>query len=205
MAWQWCVVWLVVGGPGEIGETAWGETLDGWSAEKRAEQKSEADVQGARELVVQETNAFRQQRGLEDLQRNPRLMQTAQDFALFMARTSRYGHTADGQWSVQRARAHGYAHRTLAENIAYQYSAAGFTTQRLADGFVTGWKNSREHRRNMLDPEMTETGVGVAYGPQSGAYFAVQLFGRPASKEIESQVTNRREHPARYTVAVQKE
>jgi len=193
MAWQWCVVWLVGGGLGELGGNAWGEARDAWKADKRGQQTPEADVQGARELVVQKTNAFRQQHGLEDLKRNPQLMQTAQDFAVFMARTSKYGHTADGQWASQRARAHGYAHRALTENIAYQYSAAGFTTEKLADGFVTGWKNSRTHRRNMLDPEMTETGVGVAYGPQSGAYFAVQLFGRPASKEIESQVTRRRE------------
>ncbi len=158
-----------------------------------------ADVQAARELIVRQTNTFRKERGLEDVKTDPRLMQTAQDFAAFMARTTKYGHTADGQRPGQRAKEQGYDYCLIAR-ISPTNTVRPDPTEKLADGFVTGWENSREHRKNMLDPDMTETGVGVAHSEESGAYFAVQLFGRPEAKTIEFQVTNQSEQTVRYTV-----
>lgn len=38
---------------------------------------------------------------------NPKLTQTAQYFANYMARTNKYGHTADGSRPGERARKHG--------------------------------------------------------------------------------------------------
>lgn len=209
MALQWLVVWLVLGGLGLMGETAWGQAREERNVDNPPDQASQqtpasaplADVQAAREMIVQKTNEFRKQHGLETVKTDPRLMQTAQDFAEFMARTNKYGHTADGQRPSQRASAHGYDYCIIAENIAYQYNPAGISTEKLAEGFVTGWKNSREHRKNMLDPDVTETGVGAAHSQESGAYFAVQLFGRPRSKDYEFQITNRSDQTVRYTVA----
>ena len=40
--------------------------------------------------------------------------------------------------------------------------AAGFATEALGKAFVEGWKKSPGHRRNMLDADVTETGVAVA-------------------------------------------
>ncbi len=34
-------------------------------------------------------------------------------------------------------------------------------------------------RKNMLAPEVTETGVAVARSGKTGRYYAVQMFGRP--------------------------
>lgn len=187
MTLQWIHVWLLLGGLGLMGETAWDQTLEKRNIDDPPNHRNEsapaaaptADVQAARELIVEQTNEFRRQHGVEVVKTAPRLMQTAQDFAQFMAQTNKYGHTADGQQPGQRATEHGYDHCILAENIAYQYNPAGIDTEKLADRFVTGWKNAREHRKNMLDPDVTETGVGVAYSQESGAYFAVQMFGRP--------------------------
>ena len=80
----------------------------------------------------------------------------------------------------------------------YQYSSAGFSTEALAKGFVEGWENSHEHRRNMLDPAVTETGVAIARSGQTGTYYAVQLFGRPRSSMVTFQVANQSQTQIQY-------
>ena len=42
-------------------------------------------------------------------------------------------------------------------------NSSGFTPKELADGFLEGWKQSPGHRKNMLDPDVTQIGVGVAH------------------------------------------
>lgn len=96
-----------------------------------------------------------------------------------MAKTDKYGHTADGRQSSERARSHGYDYAVLAENIAYQYSSAGFTPVELARRFTKGWGESPSHRKNILTAEITEIGVAVARSAASGRYYAVELLGRP--------------------------
>jgi uncharacterized protein YkwD len=142
------------------------------------------------ERLIILTNAFRQKEGRPSLAPNPQLTATAQDFATFMARTGQFGHTADGQSPEARAQAHGYDVCLIAENIAFQHNPAGFTPAALAQGFFEGWQHSPGHRENLLDPAVTETGIGVAQSAQTGAYYAVQLFGRPKSQQIEFQITN---------------
>src|SRR5207253_2501467 len=122
---------------------------------------------------------------------NRALADTARDFAEFMARTDRYGHEADGQQPSQRATAHGYGYCMVAENIAFQYSSAGFRSGELARRFVEGWKQSPGHRHNMLEPDATETGVAVAQSPKSGRYYAVQMFGRPQALRVAFRIANR--------------
>ncbi len=52
----------------------------------------------------------------------------------------------------------------------------------------------------MLHPAVTETGVGVAQSDQTSAYYAVQLFGRPTSQQIEFQLTNTSDLAIQYTI-----
>jgi hypothetical protein len=70
----------------------------------------------------------------------------------------------------------------------------------LAQSFITGWKNSPEHRRNLLDPDVLEIGVGVARSEKTGRYYAVQDFGRPHSATIVFKVRNETDAVARYRV-----
>jgi hypothetical protein len=51
----------------------------------------------------------------------------------------------------------------------------------------------------MLDPDVTETGVAVARAAD-GTYYAVQMFGRPRSMQIQFKVTNRAGAPVTYTL-----
>jgi uncharacterized protein YkwD len=152
-------------------------------------------------LVVEQTNAFRRSQGFVPTSpRNGPLAATAQEFAEYMARTDRYGHEADGRQPSQRASAHGYAWCQVAENIAWQYSSVGFGTRELAERFVEGWKRSPGHRRNMLEPDVTETAVAVAQSPRTGKYYAVQMFARPDSMRIAFRIANRSGAPLRYEV-----
>jgi uncharacterized protein YkwD len=148
------------------------------------------DLADVLERLIVLTNALRQQEGRPALATNPQLTAIGQDFATFMARTGQFSHTADGQSPQARAQAHGYDACLIAENIAFQHNPAGFTTEALADGFFEGWKQSPGHRQNLLDSAMTETGVGVVQSAETGAYYAVQLFGRSKFQQIEFQISN---------------
>ena len=155
------------------------------------------DLDLAERHVVEQTNRFRREHGAAPVRPNLQLERAARSFAQFMARSGQYGHQADGREPVQRTRAAGYDECLVAENIAFQYSSAGFDTQELAGGFFEGWRNSPGHRSNMLDADATETAVAIARSAQ-GRYYAVQLFGRPASQRVRFSIANRAPQAVRY-------
>jgi uncharacterized protein YkwD len=161
--------------------------------------KFDPDLEAVARQIIEMTNDFRRDQDREPVTTNSVLMKTTQDFADYMARTGRYGHNADGRQPSERADAHGYEYCVIAENIAYQFRTRGYSTDALAERFVTGWEESPGHRANMLDPAVTETGVGVAQG-ENGVYYAVQMFGRPKSMHIEFRITNRSGEDVRYQV-----
>jgi uncharacterized protein YkwD len=169
-------------------------------AETRTAGAQSPDLAGVVERLISRTHAFRQQEGRPPVAPNPQLTAAAQDFAAFMARTGQLSHTADGQTPEARAQAHGYDPCLIAENIAYQHHPGEFTAEALAQGFFEGWQHSPDHRKNLLDPTVTETGVGVAQREQTGDYYAVQLFGRPMSQQIEFQITNTSNVAIQYTI-----
>ena len=144
-----------------------------------------ANLSQVEKLIVAKTNEFRQEQGRAAVKTNPQLTETVREFAAFMARTDKYGHEADGKQPADRASEHKYDYCVIAENIAYEYSSEGFATADLAARLVEGWKKSPGHRKNMLDPDVTETGMAVAHREKSGKYYAVEMFGRPRSAAIE--------------------
>ncbi|NRF68792.1 CAP domain-containing protein [Aquincola sp. S2] len=150
--------------------------------------------------IVDGTNRLRQAAGRGAAAPNAQLEAAARGFAEFMARTDQYGHQADGRQAAQRTQERGYAHCMMAENIAYQFSSARFRSEELADQFVQGWRDSPGHRRNMLDPDATETGVAVARSPKSGRYYAVQLFARPQALRIRFEIGNRGNATVHYVL-----
>lgn len=156
-----------------------------------ANAQARADTAEAARRIVVSTNELRRQQDLTSTARAPQLESAAHYFADYMARTGKYGHSADGTEPAARAKRFGYDYCIVAENIAQLYSSAGVDTDELARRTFDGWQLSPGHRKNMLDPNVTETAVAVARGAQSGRYYAVQLFGRPASQSIEFKVENR--------------
>lgn len=165
-------------------------------------EKSPVDIQETSKAILEKTNAFREKNELSPLQKDADLVAAAQKFADYMARTLRYGHTADGRRPSERASAIGYAYCSIRENIAYQYNSTGFEAPELADKFFTGWKESKGHRENMLSAFATEVGIGLARSDKTGAYFAVQMLGRPESQSLQFRVVNESSKLRQYTLAV---
>jgi uncharacterized protein YkwD len=169
--------------------------LSEWDDEARP-----ADAPEVARLIIQETNEFRAAHERAKVAVSPRLAEAAQYFAEYMAKHDRYGHTADGKRPAERAVQFGYDYCLVSENIAYQYSSAEFATAELAQRFVEAWENSPRHRQNTLDPDVVETGVAAARSETTGYWYAVQMFGRPASAAIEFAITNRTDSVIAYTI-----
>jgi uncharacterized protein YkwD len=150
--------------------------------------------------MIHRSNAFRSDQRLPPVTPQPALTAAAQAFADYMARTDRYGHEADGRAPVDRARAKGYDHCMVAENIAMQYRSNGFSGPELARGFVQGWIDSPGHRENLLSDMATDIGLAVAQSPSSGRWYAVQMFGRPMSRAVRFEVSNRSRTALRYSL-----
>ena len=104
--------------------------------------KNSPDLAHGKEAILSSTNQFRRQQGRPALKVNQKLADAAQSFADYMARTDKYGHTADGKEPWERAADHGYAYCIVLENIAYDYNPEGFRTNDLVQGLMKGWKES---------------------------------------------------------------
>lgn len=151
-------------------------------------------------LIHGSVNEFRGAQGRAPLGPAPVLTVTAQYFADYMARTDQFSHTADGKSPADRARARGYDYCIVSENIAFQFSTAPYSAADLARQLVEGWKNSPPHRHSMLDADVTETGIAIAHNPDTGNFYAVQMFGRPAARSIRFDVVNDTPSPLRYAL-----
>src|SRR5438067_432234 len=113
-----------------ISVTAWGQP-PGRPA-RRPSAEGAPDLAQVVDLIVRRTNEFRKQERRQPVKSEAKLTATAQYFAEYMARTGEYGHTADGNQPGGRAKKHDYAYCVIAENIAYEYNSAGFSTDNLA-------------------------------------------------------------------------
>lgn len=150
------------------------------------------DLPQTEAIIVEMTNAFRSDNRLGAVVTNPALQAAAQSFADYLARSGAFAHTADGRQPADRALAAGYHYCMVAENIALHQSNRGFETLDLAARAVDGWKNSAPHRANLLQPLVTETGIGIAKSTDADPKFlTVQLFGRPDSLKFVFEIENR--------------
>ena len=164
------------------------------------EAKFKPDLDAVRDRIVAETNHFREGENRGPVKANAELTKAAQGFAEYMAAHDVFSHTADGREPWDRIKAAGYAYCLALENIAYEYNSEGFTTDDLAKQFVEGWKESPPHRKNMLDPDATEIGVGVAYSTKTGRYYAVQDYGRPLSEKLSFKIVNTTDSELKYAL-----
>lgn len=104
---------------------------------------------------------------------NAQLNSAAQKHSEDMAASQEMSHTtpagavhfAPGSSFSERIEQEGYAYRRVAENVAFGYP----TVEEVMDG----WMNSPGHCRNIMNPELTELGLG-----ESENYWT-QVFGTP--------------------------
>jgi len=188
---------------GQVVEEENDEVIQASGTENKTAQKPK-EVPAAASQVVESTNAFRHKHDLSTVKVDDQLTSAAQYFANYMAEENKYGHTADGKKPSQRAQEHGYEYCLVSENIAYLYRSPEFPVAEMAEHFVTGWINSPDHRENMLDPDVSEIGVAVSQSASTGYYFAVQMFARPKSQQIEFTVENNSTATIEYQAGEQK-
>jgi uncharacterized protein YkwD len=157
-------------------------------------QEFAADVE---ERVIALTNDSRSKNGAAPLQSEPRLTDVARDFARYLASAGKLEHDADGTTPAERVKKRGYSFCMVAENLAMEYNSAGFTPERLSRNYLEGWLASQTHRGNILQPDITQIGVGVVRS-KAGEYYAVQVFARPLAQMTRFRVVNRVNGTVRY-------
>ena len=151
--------------------------------------------------IIEETNAFRRNHGLEALAQNPALRTAAQAFARYLAMSGSFSHEADGRKPAERALAAGYRYCIVAENLALNQRSDGFTTNQLATEALQGWMASPSHRAAMLHAHVTDIGVGIARAPDRAPKFiSVQMFGRPDSLRYAFVVRNESKSEVSYLI-----
>ncbi len=105
-------------------------------------------------------NADRRTRGLPPVRHEPNLARVAQGHACDMARNGFFGHTGSGNVPfAQRVRAAGLRGCILSENLAM-----GVRSSQQAHRV---WMQSAGHRQNILRPDTTHVGLGIAT-PRNG-------------------------------------
>ena len=119
-----------------------------------AQPNAEIDAAAAQSMI----SGYRQNNGLTPVTIDPILTRMAQEQARVMAARDKLDHSA-GRPFQDRIRTSGFDARVAAENIS-----AGYHT--LAEAF-SGWRDSPQHRANMLLNGATRMGIAAVYAPNS--------------------------------------
>ena len=135
---------------------------------------NDADVDAMKRDIVDRTNALRREKGVAALCVNDRLMQAAQVRADEMAAHTVYSHTRPNGGKFNTVTDCPY----MAENI-HRIADWTMSNQTLAERAVADWSASTTHNKNMVNPKLSEIGVGLARGVNDTGdpcWYCVQLF-----------------------------
>jgi Cysteine-rich secretory protein family len=112
------------------------------------------------------TNKARTDQGLQPLHWDPTLATAAQAHVQKMFDQHSLSHQLPGEPDLQTRAAQAGAHfREIAENVAMGNGAEGVQKE---------WMNSPPHRANILDPKLTNVGIGVV--EHAGYWYATVVF-----------------------------
>ncbi|MCA0983972.1 SafA/ExsA family spore coat assembly protein [Halobacillus yeomjeoni] len=126
------------------------------------------NIKSIEQQVINLTNQERAKNGLSALKANWQLSRVARYKSVDMRDKNYFSHTSPTYGSpFQMMQDFNVNYRRAAENIA-----AG---QRTPQEVVNGWMNSPGHRKNILDPNLKQIGVGYAKGGSYGHYWT-QMF-----------------------------
>ena len=151
-----------------------GEAPEKSAEAKPMEHPSQTDVATAKQDIIDCTNALRRENGVAALRVNDRLMQAAQVRADEMAAHTVYSHTRPDGRKFNTATDCPY----MAENI-HRIADWVLSDQTLAERAVADWSASTTHNKNMVNPKLSEIGVGLARGVNDTGdpcWYCVQLF-----------------------------
>ena len=135
---------------------------------------STLDVAAMKQDIIDRTNALRKENGVAVLRVNDKLMQAAQVRADEMAAHTVYSHTRPNGRKFNTVTDCPY----MAENI-HRIADWALSDQTLAERAVADWSASTTHNKNMVNPKLSEIGVGLARGVNDTGdpcWYCVQLF-----------------------------
>lgn len=119
-------------------------------------------------ILLDDANRERAAAGLRPLKWNDALATAALEHAHVMVHENLLTHQFTGELPLeQRAARAGAKFSVIAENIAIGPSA---------EGIHDGWMHSPGHRKNILNPQVTATGIAAIRGPDG--LYAVEDFSR---------------------------
>ena len=132
------------------------------------------DADAMKQDIVDRTNALRKENGVAALRVNDKLMQAAQVRADEMAAHTAYSHTRPDGQKFNTITNCPY----MAENI-HRIADWTLSEQTLAEQAVADWNASTTHHKNMLNPKLSEIGIGLTRGVNDNGnpcWYCVQLF-----------------------------
>ncbi|WP_233838462.1 CAP domain-containing protein [Thermosynechococcus sichuanensis] len=134
-----------------------------------------------RAFALQLVNRDRQLNGLPPLVADELLTEAAQRHAEDMLKRQYFSHTTpEGRSPMDRFIALG-GRGGVGENIMEQKGTPGWVLNyKLIERFQKGWMHREGHRQNILRPEFTRFGFGIALNSARGEVYAVQMFALPA-------------------------
>lgn len=127
--------------------------------------------------VLEEVNRARRANGLDPMREDAALMRAAADHSAELAERRKLDHTSTNparRTMTMRIDAAGGSWSRAAENLAHMSGSVSAVPAQT----VQLWMNSPGHRRNMLEPSYTHTGVGVA-SDVHGTWYVTQLYVLP--------------------------
>src|SRR5690606_23948165 len=137
----------------------------------------EIDLEYLALQVLAEANAVRMRAGAGPLVMDPALRRAARRYSRALALRGEIEHLSPtpGRRTVrQRIAAEGAEARVAGEHLAPRTASVESLPRRA----VQAWMKSPGHRRNLLDPIFTRTGIGVMLGPD-GIWYVVQVYATP--------------------------
>ena len=150
------------------------ETDKPYTGEAPAKGEAADDADAMKQDIVNRTNALRKENGVAALRVNDKLMQAAQVRADEMAAHTAYSHTRPDGQKFNTITDCPY----MAENI-HRIADWTLSEQTLAEQAVADWNTSAMHNKNMLNPKLSEIGIGLARGVNDNGnpcWYCVQLF-----------------------------
>ena len=135
------------------------------------EQKPSTDFSSYQQQVLDLVNAERTKRGIAALTLDSSLSSVATKKSQDMVNKNYFDHTSPTYGSpFDMMKQVGISYRTAGENIA--------KGQKTPQEVVTAWMNSEGHRKNILNPDFTNLGVGIAKDSNGTTYWTQMFIGK---------------------------
>jgi uncharacterized protein YkwD len=137
----------------------------------RAAEEPALEISKDEQAVLDLTNEARAKEKLPALKPNAVLFKVARAHSANQAKQQKMAHELDGKSPADRVDAAGYDYKDVGENVGH--IPPPLRIKELFDA----WMKSPEHRKNILDKDFQEIGLGIVRQGNKGDFYFTQVFG----------------------------